>query len=84
MVHFVLLCIMKTIDDIFAAFGGPAAVGRAIGKSTEHAASMRRRRSIPVAYWPALIQRAAERGIRLTAEMLVEMHARVPSRKGAA
>jgi hypothetical protein len=52
-----MLC---SVDDIFDAFGGPSAVGRVIGKSTEHAASMRRRGSIPVDYWPALIAHARE------------------------
>lgn len=76
---------MKTIDDIFAEFGGPAAVGRVIGKSTEHAASMRRRRSIPVAYWPSLIRHAEERGLDwLTPEQLIAMHASVPPHHGAA
>jgi len=46
---------METIDDIFDLLGGPAVIGRLIGKSTEHAATMRRRGSIPVDYWPRLI-----------------------------
>lgn len=46
---------MTTVDAIFKAFKGPANVGRAIGKRTEHAVQMRRRGSIPVTYWPALI-----------------------------
>lgn len=66
---------MVTLDDVFEEFGGPAEVGRAIGKSTEHAASMRRRGSIPVEYWPALLAQARGRGIRgLTYELLVRIH----------
>lgn len=49
---------MTTVDAIFKAFKGPANVGRAIGKRTEHAVQMRRRGSIPVTYWPALISYA--------------------------
>lgn len=54
---------MTTVSDIFAAFHGPAVVGRAIGKPTEHAVQMKRRGSIPVPYWPALVSYAVEHGI---------------------
>lgn len=54
---------MASVSDIFAAFRGPAVVGRAIGKPTEHAVQMKRRGSIPVAYWPALVAYADEHGI---------------------
>ena len=67
---------MQTLDAIFIAFGGPASVGRAIGVSTEHAASMKRRGSIPVDYWPALIRAANEREIHdITYESLTLLHA---------
>lgn len=59
---------MSNVDSIFDLFGGPAAVGRIIGKSTEHAATMRRRGSIPVRYWPALIEAAREKGETITAD----------------
>lgn len=49
---------MDPVLAIFDAFGGPAAVGRIIGKPVEHTTLMRRRRSIPVAYWPLLIAHA--------------------------
>jgi len=54
---------MKTLDDIFAAFKGPAELARVIGKRTEHATAMRRRKSIPVAYWPRIVDEAQARGI---------------------
>lgn len=67
---------MTTVSDIFNLCGGPAEVGRAIGKSTEHAAAMRRRGSIPVTYWPALIAWARAEGIGdVNHEILVEAHA---------
>lgn len=68
---------MRTVDDVFEAFGGPAAVGKAIGKSTEHAAAMRRRGSIPVDYWLDLIAAADKAGIEgVNTEALTRMHAR--------
>jgi hypothetical protein len=66
---------MMTVADIFDAFKGPAAIGRAIGKSTEHAASMRRRASIPVRYWPRLINAARAAGIDgINHETLTQAH----------
>lgn len=68
---------MTTVNDIFSSCGGPAQVGRAIGKSTEHATAMRRRGSIPVAYWPALVEWAKAEGVEgVTHESLVLAHAR--------
>jgi hypothetical protein len=73
---------MSTIDALFSAFGGPSKVGRAIGVSTEHAAAMKRRGSIPVGYWPNLIAAARERQIRgITYESLTHLHAG-PERTG--
>ncbi len=64
---------MTCIESFFQAFAGPANFGRAIGVSTEHAAQMRRRRSIPADYWPRLIEAARERGIDgITFESLAE------------
>jgi hypothetical protein len=83
-IHFALtlkntLCIfdaMKTVDDIFDAFNGPAEVARTIGKRTEHATAMRRRKSIPVAYWPRLVDGAKARGLNgITYDALVAAHA---------
>lgn len=66
---------MITVDIIFERFGGPAELGRAIGKSTEHATLMRRRGSIPPIYWSKLIDVAAERGLAdITYEQIVKAH----------
>lgn len=65
---------MQTVDAIFDALGGPAEIGRIIGKSTEHASSMKRRGSIPVDYWPRLAEAAFERGLPITYETLVQVH----------
>lgn len=71
----------KTLDDLFRAFGGTSSLGRVIGKGQSTASEMRRRGNIPVAYWPRLIEAAAQATprIRLTAEVLMEMHQRVPA-----
>ena len=67
---------MQTVIDIFDAFDGPANVARAIGKRTEHAVTMKRRRSIPVVYWPRLIEAAREQGLHdVTYDALVVAHA---------
>ena len=66
---------MNTVDAIFEAFGGPAALGRAIGIPTEHAAQMKRRKSIPVRWWPKLVAAAKEKGIPLTDADLIAIHA---------
>ncbi len=75
---------MQTVAEITAAFGGPAELGRAIGVTTEHAAQMRRRNSVPVRYWPKLIEAAAGRGVGgLTYEALVKVHSAAPTEAAA-
>lgn len=72
---------MDPVLAIFDALGGPAAVGRIVGKPVEHTTLMRRRRSIPVAYWQALIEHAeAKRITGVTYETLVAAHAPQPVR----
>lgn len=62
------------IKTLFMAMGGPAAVGRVLGISTEHAAGMAKRQSIPLIYWPKLIAEARRRRLELTYESLAHMH----------
>lgn len=67
---------MATVASIFDALKGPAEVGRIIGVTTEHAASMRRRGSIPVRYWPAILESVARfTPPPVTNEALIEAHA---------
>ena len=67
---------MPSVAGIFDAFDGPAAVGRAIGVTTEHAASMRRRGSIPVGYWPDLLSEGGKHEPPIvTHQDLIEAHA---------
>jgi len=75
---------MKCVADVFAAFNGPASLARSIGVRTEHATIMKRRDSIPVRYWPALIAEARVRGIRLDERRLVEIHVGAPRQPGPA
>jgi len=68
--------VMHEIDSIFKELGGVAEVGRLLGKRVEHASSMRRRKSIPVRYWPTLIEAAKAKGLdSVTYQTLVEAHA---------
>ena len=64
------------ISSVFSALGGAAEVGRTIGVTTEHAAGMARRGSIPVVYWPKLVAAARERRLSwITYETLTHLHA---------
>ncbi|MCF2522342.1 hypothetical protein [Bradyrhizobium sp. G127] len=75
----------RTVDDIFNALGGPAAFARGV---TEHgrpavkvspsgAGEMKRRQSIPVDYWIALVEFARSRNVTwLTYEALTFIHAK--------
>lgn len=65
---------MRTFDEIFTAFGGAAALARAIGIEPVHAQTMKARRSIPAPYWSQIVTAAQERGIEtVTLEALAEM-----------
>lgn len=53
---------MDTINDIFDVFGGNAAVARVLGVGASTASEMKRRESIPVEHWPALVDEAKKIG----------------------
>lgn len=53
---------METVSDIFDEFGGNAAVGRILCVNPSTASEMKRRESIPVEYWPALVDEAKRIG----------------------
>ncbi len=71
----------KTVDDVFAAFGGPAKFTRAFGlRGASTASEMKRRGKISVELWPAIVELAVARQIGwLTYERLTLMHARKSS-----
>jgi hypothetical protein len=66
---------MQTVSEIFDAFGGPSSVSRVLGVNPSTASEMKRRKSIPVPYWPLLVQAASERGLsEISYEVLVRAH----------
>jgi hypothetical protein len=74
---------MKDVGAIIDAFGGNAAMARIIEKGASTVSEMRRRGSIPIEYWPALVKAAADADIaardkrevfELTNDVLVEAH----------
>lgn len=66
----------KTIDDVFAVFGGPSAFARTFAlKGVSTASEMKRRGSISIDLWPRIVELAIERGADwLTYEALTLMH----------
>lgn len=71
---------MDTVSDVFTRFEKTSAFADALGLKLSAASEMRRRKSIPVRYWPRLVEAAQERGFNeITYERLVEMHAPTPS-----
>jgi hypothetical protein len=68
---------MQSVPDIFAAFGGPAAMARALQTRASTASEMKRRGSIPAEYWVRLVDAAKEAGIDgVTYEALARAHAK--------
>ena len=68
---------MNTIPDLIDAFGGNTKFGAVIGKNGSTASEMKRRGSIPIEYWPAIIRAANERGfIGIDNDKLVALHLR--------
>jgi hypothetical protein len=66
---------MNTVNDIFLELGGTGAVAKAISVGHSTASEMRRRQSIPVKYWPALIDHAQACGKpEIDTDMLVRVH----------
>lgn len=55
-----VMSLMRTVSDIFDAFGGNAAIGRVLGVNPSTASEMKRRESIPVEYWPMLVEAAKQ------------------------
>jgi len=68
------------IADVFAALGGTASVARALGVGASTASEMKRRGRIPAEYWRDLLRMARATGHPdITADLLVELHAREPT-----
>jgi len=66
---------MKDVSQIITDLGGPTAFGRAIGVGTSTASEMKRRKSIPVQYWPSVIAAADQIGKPVSPDDLMAAHA---------
>ncbi len=67
---------MNNVEDIFIAFQGTSAVAAAVGLNLSTASEMRRRGSIPVRYWPRLVDAAQKRNLKsVSYDLLVAIHA---------
>ena len=71
---------MQNVDDIFTALGGSGSVARILDVKPSAASEMRRRGSIPVRYWPRLIEGAEALGVSIDSDMLVQLHIPEPER----
>lgn len=65
---------MENVDDIFTKLGGTGAVARIIDVKHSAASEMRRRGSIPVRYWPMLIEGARASGVAIDSDILMSVH----------
>lgn len=76
---------MDSINALFDAFGGPAALGRAIDVNPSTASEMKRRQSIPVEHWELLVTSAKTLRIKgVTYEALAKMHPQRTAEKSEA
>lgn len=69
---------MQNVSEIIDGLGGNTRFAELFGKKQTTASEMRRRKSIPVEYWPRLVEVAHARGIALDYETLVKIHAEQP------
>lgn len=68
---------MNTVADVFDLWGSAVQLAADIGVSDSHARAMKRRNSIPPAYWAALVSAAERRGFQdITFELLAELSAK--------
>lgn len=66
---------MSSVQHIFKALGGPTKVARILDVGFTTASEMKRRGSIPVKYWPRLVEACEAEGIDdVNYERLVAMH----------
>lgn len=67
---------MNTVEDVFLSFDGTSALASALQVKLSAASEMRRRGSIPVRYWPRLVDAARERNVDgISYDVLVHIHA---------
>jgi hypothetical protein len=74
--HATLILMAQSIEDIFRGFGGTSAFARVFAIPQSTASEMKRRKRIPVRYWPRLVTEAERRRIKgVNYDMLVGLHA---------
>lgn len=67
---------MQSVSTIFEILGGPTRVARILDVGFTTASEMKRRGSIPVKYWPRLVEACEAQGVAgITYEQLVAVHA---------
>jgi hypothetical protein len=62
---------MTTVPQIISLLGGNTRVAAVIGKGASTVSEMKRSGSIPVRYWPALLEEARAQGVALDSDTLV-------------
>lgn len=66
---------ITTPEGLIKSFGGSGPFSREIGVKQTTGSEMKRRNSIPVAHWPAVVAAAKRCGVRgVTYELLVRIH----------
>jgi DNA-binding transcriptional regulator YdaS (Cro superfamily) len=76
---------MKTARDIINVLGGNAKVADFLGVGPSTVSEMKRRDSIPVEYFPAIMKAAEKSGVKaLTLEKLVRIMASPKKKRDAA
>jgi len=76
---------MNTVEDVFLAFDGTRNFADALKLGLSTASEMRRRGSIPVRYWPRLVDEAEKRSISsITYDRLVAIHSETRKAESAA
>ena len=68
---------MNSVREIIDALGGPTEFGRICGFTRNpgsRGSDMRQRGSIPVPYWPRIVEAARARGLAINNDVLVHCH----------
>lgn len=66
---------MRNVPSLFDDIGGPGKVAEILGIKPSTASEMKRRKSIPVRYWPRLVDACQSAGIvGVDYNQLVAMH----------
>lgn len=75
---------ISSVHAIFETLGGAASVARMLRVNASTASEMKRRKSIPIKYWPSLISAARVEGVRIDEAALVSAHIDAPKTGAAA